>query len=163
MEFLLSMAFDNLSSYDSDKIGKGLRQVDGVLAQICLCSPAADDGTRPGSAGSQASSSTTSTSASSSPGTKSLTELSGDPAFREFFKLQEGFQWNVAMRLITTLDRLMGRGYSDGQNDLLILSSLDRIQGVLLLHPPSKALFCREQNMNVKRNSFLYSSAQLAS
>jgi len=44
----------------------------------------------------------------------------------------------------------MGRGYSDGHNDLLILGALELLQGVLLLHPPSKALFSREQNMNVR-------------
>lgn len=53
------------------------------------------------------------------------------------------------MRLVGTLDRLMAKG-ADGQNDLLILSALDLIQGLLLLHPPSKALFSREQNMNVR-------------
>ncbi|KAK1964739.1 cell division control protein 14 [Colletotrichum eremochloae] len=137
MENLLSLAFDGLSSYDGPKVRKGLRQVEGLLAQICLSSPAkarsptAEDASpRVGGGG------------------KSLSELSDDPAFREFFKLQEGFEWNVALRLINTLDRLMGKG-TDGQNDLLILSSLDLIQGVLLLHPPSKALFSREQNMNL--------------
>lgn len=135
MENLLSLAFDGLSSYDGPKIRKGLRQVEGLLAQICLSAPA------------KSRSSTTDDDASHSSG-KSLADLSDDPAFREFFKLQEGFEWNVALRLINTLDRLMGKG-TDGQNDLLILSSLDLIQGVLLLHPPSKALFSREQNMNV--------------
>ncbi|KAG5932111.1 hypothetical protein E4U53_001486 [Claviceps sorghi] len=141
MEALLSLAFDNLSSYDGPKVRKGLRQVEGLLAQICLSDgrtpqpqdkPAADhEGDVP-----------------MSPPRKGLAELSRDPAFREFFKLQEGFEWNVAMRLIGTLDRLMAKG-SDGQNDLLILSALDLIQGVLLLHPPSKTLFSREQNMNL--------------
>ncbi|KAK2057612.1 putative cell division control protein [Colletotrichum caudatum] len=138
MENLLSLAFDGLSSYDGPKVRKGLRQVEGLLAQICLSSPA------------KARSPTTSDDASprAAAAGKSLTDLSDDPAFREFFKLQEGFEWNVALRLINTLDRLMGKG-TDGQNDLLILSSLDLIQGVLLLHPPSKALFSREQNMNL--------------
>ncbi|EFQ28276.1 cell division control protein 14 [Colletotrichum graminicola] len=135
MENLLSLAFDGLSSYDGPKVRKGLRQVEGLLAQICLSSPA------------KARSPTTDDS-SPRAGGKSLTDLSDDPAFREFFKLQEGFEWNVALRLINTLDRLMGKG-TDGQNDILILSSLDLIQGVLLLHPPSKALFSREQNMNL--------------
>ncbi|KAK1654685.1 cell division control protein 14 [Colletotrichum phormii] len=135
MENLLSLAFDGLSSYDGPKIRKGLRQVEGLLAQICLSAPA------------KSRSPTTDDDASHNSG-KSLADLSDDPAFREFFKLQEGFEWNVALRLINTLDRLMGKG-TDGQNDLLILSSLDLIQGVLLLHPPSKALFSREQNMNL--------------
>lgn len=137
MEALLSLAFDNLSSYDAQKVRKGLRQVEGLLAQICLSS--ARDAPSP----------TASPSRTRSPTPKSLTELSADLAFREFFKLQEGFEWNVATRLVAALDRLMGRGYSDGSNDLLILGALDLIQGVLLLHPPSKALFSREQNMNV--------------
>ncbi|CAI4215202.1 unnamed protein product [Parascedosporium putredinis] len=121
MEALLSLAFDNLSSYDGPKIRKGLRQVEGLLAQICLSRP--DDEHENGLDGNEASSPST-------PRKKNLSELSADPAFREFFKLQEGFEWNVTMRLISTLDRLMGRGNSASP-------------------PPSKALFSREQNMNL--------------
>ncbi|KAM5352507.1 hypothetical protein ACJ41O_005229 [Fusarium nematophilum] len=140
MESLLSLAFDNLSSYDGPKVRKGLRQVEGLLAQICLSNPRSDRAHRgrdPDDDGGDA-----------SPPRKDLSQLSQDPAFREFFKLQEGFEWNVSMRLIGTLDRLMAKG-GDGQNDLLILSALDLIQGTLLLHPPSKSLFSREQNMNL--------------
>jgi hypothetical protein len=145
MESLLSLAFDNLSSYDGPKVRKGLRQVEGLLAQICLSNANAKSrNDRPHrSRDSDDDGSDTST-----PPQKDLAQLSRDPAFREFFKLQEGFEWNVAMRLISTLDRLMAKG-GDGGNDLLILSSLDLIQGLLLLHPPSKSLFAREQNMNV--------------
>ena len=139
MESLLSLAFDNLSSYDGPKVRKGLRQVEGLLAQICLSNPRSDNSRR---------SRDHENNGESSPEQKDLAELSQDPAFQEFFKLQEGFEWNVAMRLIGTLDRLMAKG-SDGQNDLLILNALDLIQGTLLLHPPSKSLFSREQNMNV--------------
>ncbi|KAI9880531.1 MAG: hypothetical protein M1830_002571 [Pleopsidium flavum] len=122
METLLSLSFDYLSSYDASKIRKGLRQVEGLLAQICLSnsqSSAIDRrrsvipaGTPPAQA-------------------KELGALKDDPAFREFFKLQEGFEWN------------------DGQNDLLIVSTLDLIQGILLLHPPSRSLFAREIYMNL--------------
>jgi hypothetical protein len=146
MESLLSLAFDNLSSYDGPKIRKGLRQVEGLLAQICL-SNANSQNDRHRRRGSEDDNSDASTSSQ-----KDLGQLSQDPAFREFFKLQEGFEWNVPMRLIGTLDRLMAKG-GDGGNDLLILSALDLIQGLLLLHPPSKSLFAREQNMNVRDNS----------
>lgn len=158
METLLAHSFDYLSSYDPSKIRKGLRQVEGLLAQICLSrsklSPAEKRrsmiplGTAP-----------------SPP--KALSELKDDPAFREFFKLQEGFQWNgmffflrasncvltvfrieVAMRLITCLEHLLGQG-SNGTNDILIVSALDLIQGILLLHPPSRTLFAREIYMNL--------------
>ncbi|GAP92858.1 putative cell division control protein 14 [Rosellinia necatrix] len=142
MESLLSLAFDNLSSYDGGKIRKGLRQVEGLLANICLsrqqtskvrrASVATDSGQEQ----------------ESPPESKSLSELTNDPAFYEFFKLQEGFEWNVAVRLVNTLDRLLAKG-GDGSNDLLILNALDLIQGVMLLHPPSKALFSREMYMNL--------------
>ncbi|KAF1729963.1 Cell division control protein 14 [Beauveria bassiana] len=150
MENLLSLAFDNLSSYDGPKVRKGLRQVEGLLAQICLSS-ASRDGSKPdqdttGITG--VDSEDDATTSPPPPPRKDLGRLSQDPAFREFFKLQEGFEWNVGLRLISTLDRLMAKG-SDGQNDLLILSALDLLQGAMLLHPPSKGLFQREQNMNL--------------
>lgn len=40
--------------------------------------------------------------------------------------------------------------YTDGQNDLLIVSTLDLLHGVLLVHPPSRSLFAREIYMNVR-------------
>ncbi|KAJ2963676.1 hypothetical protein NQ176_g10844 [Zarea fungicola] len=143
MENLLSLAFDNLSSYDGPKVRKGLRQVEGLLAQICLSCK----GNSPNTSDHDMTEHDNGDS-NQSPPRKDLGRLSEDPAFREFFKLQEGFEWNIGLRLISTLDRLMAKG-SDGQNDLVILSALDLIQGALLLHPPSKGLFQREQNMNV--------------
>ena len=44
----------------------------------------------------------------------------------------------------------MANLHPDGQNDLLIISTLDLIQGTLLLHPPSRSLFAREIYMNVR-------------
>lgn len=52
------------------------------------------------------------------------------------------------MRLAICLEHLLGRG-SSGTNDLLIIATLDLIQGVLLLHPPSRTLFAREIYMNL--------------
>ncbi|KAK3328327.1 cell division protein Cdc14 [Cercophora scortea] len=139
MESLLSLAFDNLSSYDGVKIRKGLKQVEGLLAQICLSGPnnkkAPAAPTEPSRDG-------------ESPQRKVLADLGGDPAFREFFKLQDGFEWNIAQRLLPTLDWLVARG-GDGQYDLLVVNALDLIQGVLLLHPPSKVLFSRSMHMNL--------------
>lgn len=42
----------------------------------------------------------------------------------------------------------MGMG-NPSQTDLLILSTLDLLQGILLLHPPSRSLFSREIYMNL--------------
>lgn len=135
MEALLSMSFDNLSSHDQAKIRKGLRQVEGLLAQICL-SPSGTTCRR-----------STVDPEKERPPRKSLAELVNDLAFREFFKLQNGFEWNVALRLISTLDRLLWKS-QDGHNDLLIIQALDLIQGILMLHPPSRTLFSRELCMN---------------
>jgi hypothetical protein len=138
MENLLALAFDNLSSFDQGRIRKGLRQVEGLLAQICLSSPTSaaekrrsviDPGKEP-------------------PPPRPLNELSGDPAFREFFKLQDNFQWNVTAQLLNSLDRLLSKN-NDGANEILIIQTLNLIQGTLLLHPPSRGLFQREMYMNV--------------
>ncbi|KAL9111736.1 MAG: hypothetical protein Q9227_003795 [Pyrenula ochraceoflavens] len=141
METLLSHSFDYLSSHDPTKIRKGLRQVEGLLAQICLSRT-------PQTAAEKRRSAILLSSAPSTSPPKQLSDLKDDPAFRDFFKLQQGFQWNVAMRLIACLERLMGRG-SNGQNDLLIISTLDLLQGILLLHPPSRCLFSHDINMNI--------------
>lgn len=82
MESLLSLSFDYLSSYDGVKIRKGLRQLEGLLAQICLSRTAVDRRSSVISNG------------ASKQATKELSSLKDDPAFREFFKLQEGFEWN---------------------------------------------------------------------
>lgn len=158
MEALLSLAFDNLSSYDGGKIRKGLRQVEGLLAQICLSAnsaPSKQHGTTH-----RRTTSMINDPGASPPTRKQLSDLKDDPAFREFFKLQEGFEWNVAMRLVNCLDRLLGKS-NDGQNDLLILANLDLIQGILLLHPPSRSLFSREIYMNVRILAILFSQCTL--
>lgn len=144
MESLLSVSFDNLASFDGPKIKKGLRQIEGLLAQVCLSAHAAkkDKGGSPQAA----------EQARARP-KFSLSDLSDDAAFREFFKLQDGFQWNIATRLIQTLDKLYAKS-DDGSLDLLMLSALDSLQGVLLLHPPSRTLFSRTQSMNVRRTYF---------
>lgn len=84
METLLAHSFDYLSSYEPSKVRKGLRQVEGLLAQICLsrAKHSADKRRSFLSFG------------ASEPVPKALSDLKDDPAFREFFKLQEGFQWN---------------------------------------------------------------------
>lgn len=85
METLLVHSFDYLSSYEPSKVRKGLRQVEGLLAQICLAKSRHSPAERRRSVVSYGASQTV---------PKGLSDLKDDPAFREFFKLQEGFQWN---------------------------------------------------------------------
>ena len=88
MESLLSLSFDYLSSFDTGKIRKGLRQLEGLLAQICL----SRSGNSPSTAAEKRRSVAVGSGKDQIP--KELAQLKNDPAFREFFKLQEGFEWN---------------------------------------------------------------------
>jgi Cell division control protein 14, SIN component len=54
----------------------------------------------------------------------------------------------VCQRLLTSLDRLISKGTNE-QTTLLLLSTLDLMQGLLLIHPPSRRLFVREIHMTV--------------
>ena len=163
MESLLSHSFDYISSYDTTKIRKGLRQLEGLLAQICLSRSSGSQPSSPLKPSHQKRHSvaldtkTSPTKDQNQAIPKQLSQLKDDAAFREFFKLQEGFEWNVAIRLIACLERLLGKG-SNGQNDLLLVATLDLLQGVLLMHPPSKALFTREIYMNVCCNTSITQS-----
>jgi hypothetical protein len=85
METLLAHSFDYLSSHEPSKVRKGLRQVEGLLAQICLSKSKCSPDRRRSYLATEA-----------QPAPKALAELRDDPAFREFFKLQESFQWNGA-------------------------------------------------------------------
>lgn len=148
METLLSHSFDYLSSTSPQKIRKGLRQVEGLLAQICMSRATSPANKRHSMLALGSTPSTT---------PKKLTDLHVDPAYREFFKLQQSFQWNVCMRLISCLERLLGKE-SNGTNDLLVIQTLELIQGLLLLHPPSRELFAREIYMNVSTSSPIHST-----
>lgn len=99
MDALLSLSFDNISSKDASKIRKGIRQIEGLLAQICLprSRSRTSDKSRISSRGENGESAT-----------KGLAEVTEDPAFREFFRLQEGFEWNVSTRLMSCLETLLG-------------------------------------------------------
>jgi len=83
MESLLYLSFDNISSRDTTKIKKGLRQIEGLLAQICLV------GSR-----SKAHKRSASTVTEEDTGLRTLEQIAADPAFREFFRLQESFDGN---------------------------------------------------------------------
>lgn len=90
MEALLSLSFDNIASKDTVKIRKGLRQIEGMLAHICL------DGSKskPATPGHRRHQSAVHVGEQQEGTPKKLGELSDDPAFREFFRLQDGFEWN---------------------------------------------------------------------
>lgn len=89
MESLLGLSFDNLSSRDSTRVHKGLRQIDGLLAQVCLSTTKLSPHKRTQSDGRR-----------QHAACKPLRDLRKDAAFREFFRLQEGFQWNGIVTLL---------------------------------------------------------------
>jgi hypothetical protein len=89
MEALLSLAFDNIASKDTQKIRKGLRQIEGMLAQICLSS-----GKKSSTPGHRRNASAINLGEQQQSTPKKLGQLAEDLAFREFFRLQDGFEWN---------------------------------------------------------------------
>jgi len=142
MDALLSLAFDNISSNDLSKIRKGLRQIEGILAQICLSSPAAQSPSK------RRASLLKSPTTTPAPKAKTLADLPSDPAFLTFFHLQDTFSHNLCSRLITTLERLLGHPTST-RTTTLLHSTLTLLHGTLLLHPPSRSLFSTESAMNL--------------
>jgi hypothetical protein len=128
MEALLSLSFDNIASKDTAKIRKGLRQIEGMLAQICLA-----NSKNPTPIGHRRNTSAINVNEQQESTPKKLGQLAEDPAFREFFRLQEGFEWNgklvfgrrgspmahanptpVTTRVADCLERLLGMGSSKG-------------------------------------------------
>jgi hypothetical protein len=88
MEPLLSSSFDLLSSYDTNCIRKGLKHLEGFVAKMCLqTSPSATPraGARRGDV-----IPTPAAAVASRP---------RDAAFREFLRLQNGFEWNGTLYL----------------------------------------------------------------
>ena len=108
MEALLSLSFDNISSKDVTKIRKGLRQIEGLLAQICLAN------SRPAHRRKTSVIDDVDTGQS-----RSLSQVAVDPAFREFFRLQEGFEWNGTPLTGHCQDDVAHSCYSCNQIDLL--------------------------------------------
>ncbi|TKA78906.1 hypothetical protein B0A49_03798 [Cryomyces minteri] len=151
MEALLALSFGNMTSTSPAKIRKGLRHTEGLLAQLCLDSPTPDSASSSSSPSKRRTSAAPSGANGGASGTarrvvpggrmadgdgngdavKTLDVLGRDLAFREFFRLQESFEWNAP------------------QNDALILSTLHLLQGTLLLHPPSRTLFRLPSSMTL--------------
>jgi Cell division control protein 14, SIN component len=119
-----------LSSYDPLALRRGLRHIEALVAQLTL------------------------------PLLQEDTSDRDDSDLIEFLQLQDSFEWNgddryeallmlVCQRLLTSLDRLIAKGTNE-QTTLLLLSTLDLMQGLLLIHPPSRRLFVREVHMTVE-------------
>lgn len=133
MENLLAVSFDCLSSASATKVRRGLKQLSGLISQLCL-----------------------STDTPARPQPRPLSSLAQDPAFRAFSRLQDNFQYNVPTHLVACLERLLGKG-SSGETDLLIISCLELLVGCLLVHNPSRELWRREVNINVSQCRRLHS------
>ncbi|KAF3909553.1 hypothetical protein AA313_de0205137 [Arthrobotrys entomopaga] len=129
-EETLSRAFDKLThTYDYSDIRAGLLAIDTYLAMVCAGSDP-NPNVKPSSFISEGLPYPT--------GSK----LAG------FRALQDGFQYNIALRLTTCLSQLLMFEFSHLQV-ALIVSCLDCLQGALLLHPQSRNIFAREAYMTI--------------
>ncbi|KAF3168736.1 60S ribosomal protein L3 [Orbilia oligospora] len=137
-EEVLSQAFDRLShSHSPTSIQIGLDAIDEYLALVCstpvpICSPVA------------AKTSTASTTLDP----QEKLPYPTSPWIKEFRKLQDGFQYNIALRLVGCIDRILVEK-KNSQQDIFLTSCLQCLQGTLLLHPESRNLFAREAHMAV--------------
>ncbi|KAF3086882.1 60S ribosomal protein L3 [Orbilia oligospora] len=139
-EEVLSQAFDRLShSHSPTSIQIGLDAIDEYLALVCstpvpICSPVA------------AKISIATASTTLDPQEKLPYPTS--PWIKEFRKLQDGFQYNIALRLVGCIDRILIEK-KNSQQDIFLTSCLQCLQGTLLLHPESRNLFAREAHMAI--------------
>ncbi|KAL8305949.1 hypothetical protein RB597_003402 [Gaeumannomyces tritici] len=124
MDNLICRAFDYLDSHDPSKVRKGLRQIELLMAKICLKNGEPSE-----------------------PPYHTLEELGSDVCFMEYARLQGRFEYNIASRLIALLEKLLGSG--NEENDLTIIATLDLLHGSLLLHRESRALFRRKPTMEL--------------
>ncbi|KAI1262681.1 putative cell division control protein [Xylariaceae sp. FL1019] len=138
----LNRAFGDLESWDPPKMHKGLKQIESIMASIALsqhqparsrrasvANPAVDQ-------------------EPSSRNIKDISTVTADPAFEEFFRCQESFEYNCAGPVIKALDHLMCDS-RDGKHDFIILSAVNVLQGLVFLHPPTKSIFTRPHYMNL--------------
>ncbi|KAK6514217.1 hypothetical protein TWF506_008620 [Arthrobotrys conoides] len=142
-EEVLSQAFDRLShSHSPTSIQIGLKAIDEYLALVCstpvpICSPvAAKKSTTP----------TNTTAASDRDPAQEKISYPTSPWIKEFKKLQDGFQYNIALRVIVCMDKILSEKKNSEQDALLTLC-LQCLQGTMLLHPESRNLFARETHM----------------
>jgi hypothetical protein len=115
MEHLISVAFDNLSSQDLSKKKKGLRQIEALLAQICVPKTTASAAAQKQQQLDRRQSLLASPNGRNQNNggvneKQNLGQLRNDGAYQQFFRLQNGFEWNLATRLIFCLEGMHGRG-----------------------------------------------------
>jgi hypothetical protein len=91
MESLLALSFSNITARDAAKISKGLRQIEGLLAHICLSAPPAT---------ASADESGAADPPAAGPTCRTLSDLARDPAFCELSRLQNGFECNGSPKIV---------------------------------------------------------------
>ena len=156
MDRLLTLSLTLLTSRTPPKIRKGLRQIECLLAQICLSSPS----TR------HPSTNTPSKRASLAPpppptgfqavvppasaNHHTLHTLPHDAAYTTFHKLQTHITYNIPTHLLSVLNSLLStKSHPQSVIHPLIAQTLDLLLGLLLLHPPSRSMFQRRGNMDL--------------
>ncbi|KAI9723804.1 MAG: hypothetical protein M1828_004054 [Chrysothrix sp. TS-e1954] len=147
MEHLLALSFTSLSSRHPLKIRKGLRQIEGLLAQICLSSSPPRHSTPSKRQSLALPFPNTNPPA---PSQRSLQDLHTDPAFLEFLRLQDSFTSNIATRILELLNSILStKSHPASTTTPIITLALSILLGLLLLHPPSRLLFQRQGHMNI--------------
>ncbi|ODQ66152.1 cell division control 14, SIN component [Nadsonia fulvescens var. elongata DSM 6958] len=156
MNSLLTSSFSHISSVSHTSLLKGLKQLESLLSQL----------TQP-----------TGKNDRSIDVSKDVdvTQLTRDPAVVEFLKLQDSFEHNAASRLVVMLERMINtyqqnrsllaslpdesnsintqrrRELLQGQKSIVsvIIRAMDLLQGLCLIHYPSRRVFNNEIYMSL--------------
>ncbi|EWC46614.1 hypothetical protein DRE_04101 [Drechslerella stenobrocha 248] len=81
-------------------------------------------------------------------GTQQEYAIPSGPRVDEFKAMQDGFEYNIAIRVVACMDYLLGLKETNCyRQESLLMSCLEILEGALLLHPDSRNLFARQLPM----------------
>ncbi|CDK25017.1 unnamed protein product [Kuraishia capsulata CBS 1993] len=146
LEKFIGDCFQELGRNDVSAVHNGLQKLDSMIAVLCSrYSLLISKRSTPPATRSRKSTSKVETQRSHRAVWKVPTI--DDDVFGEFVKLQNGFELNLASALLQTLSRMIINPGDYPAESMVLMHTV--LQGVLLIHPPSRNLFSRESNLKL--------------
>lgn len=135
MEQDIISALELIRSSEPDVIDSGLKQIDAILTRICTLD-------------------TNLLNTRSTVNRKfRIAQLFHKHEVKEFLRLQDSYTFNIVSRISSSLNRL-----HQLQNSQCLIQALETIQGICLLHYPSRQVFSNNHSMTILLNILCESS-----
>lgn len=135
METAISSAFEHISDNDISEITQGLSEIETILFNLCSgCTDTTNRHVKTTKSGS--------TTRRENYGPLIL----ASSRYREFYKIQDTFGYNISSRLVDTLRNVLRKPDYDHR---IVVRIADAIQGLCLLHYPSRMVFNEKRNMKL--------------